>query len=315
MDLVGPDHDHAFAAELLPERPTRWYLTGFLTPTDAPMAQRFDETSPEEIDSPAEPGGLDDDADPDRQAASTTNRRSLLPSSMGVSVLVPANTNKLSAKVCWGDYAWQSPEGEHEPVIGEPESQAEGAEQAEEKGEGGAESQQSGKESDNGAEGGKSPHGWRRAPRSEVVAFDLPSPSDKPTHIAVPNSNGLVLVVTVRATVTHHLPRATKAVSVFLVNYRTADEERPYHAFAFQCCLELTCTEGFVARPDPRSWELEDEWDQRVADIQYRDVCEYAVGHGVSPDWEETDGQCATVRTTWIPSAPPPTPCAAPWTC
>lgn len=303
LDLIGPTNDHAFARELLPEPPTRWYLTGFLTPTDAPMAQRFDETSPEEIDSPAEPGGLDDDADPDRQAASTSNRRSLLPSSMGVSVLVPANTSKLSARVSWGDYAWQSPEGEHEPVIGEPESQADGAGHAEGRGEGTAESQQSKKEGGNGAEGGKSLRGWCRTPHSEVVALDLPSPSDKPTQMAVPNSNGLVLIVTVRATVTHHLPEGTKAVSVFLVNSRTADEERPYHAFAFQCGVELTCGEGFVARPDPRSWELEDEWDQRVADLQYRDVCEYAVGHGVSPAWDETDGRCETVRTTWIPSA------------
>jgi hypothetical protein len=29
LDLVGPDNDHAFANELLPESPTRWYLGGF----------------------------------------------------------------------------------------------------------------------------------------------------------------------------------------------------------------------------------------------------------------------------------------------
>ena len=88
LDLIGPDNDHTFANELLPEPPTRWYLTGFLVPTDAPIAQRFDETSPEEIDSPAEAAGLDDATDPDHQAASAANRRSLLPSSMGLSVLV-----------------------------------------------------------------------------------------------------------------------------------------------------------------------------------------------------------------------------------
>ncbi len=304
LDLVGPDNDHAFVAELLPEPPTRWYLTGFLTPTDAPMAQRFDETSPEEIDSPAEPGGLDDDANPDRQAASASNRRSLLPSSMGVSVLVPANTSELAAKVCWGDYAWQAPDGGHEPVGGEQESQADSAEQAENQEAGAGELQQKpAEETGGGTESDKAPRGWRRTPHTEVVTVDLPAPSDKPVHVPVPNSGGLVLVVTVRTTVTHRLPDGTKAVSVFLVNYRPADEKRPYRSFAFQCCLELTCEEGFVARPDPRSWEIEDEWDQRVADLQYRDVCEYAVGHGVSPDWDETDGRCETVRTTWIPSA------------
>lgn len=303
LDLIGPSNDHAFASELLPEPPTRWYLTGFLTPTDAPMAQRFDETSPEEIDSPAEPGGLDDDADPDRQAASTSNRRSVLPSSMGLSVLVPTNTSKLAARVCWGDYAWQAPEGDNEPVVGEQDSQGEGAEQAAGQSEGTVEPQQADEGQGDTAKGGRTPRGWRRTPHTEVVTLDPPPPGGKPLPVAVPNSGGLVLVVTVRSAVTHHLPDGTKAVSVFLVNSRPADEERPYRSFTFQCCLELTCKEGFVARPDPRSWELEDEWDQRVADLQYRDVCEYAVGHGVSPDWDETEGRCEMVRTTWIPSA------------
>lgn len=51
LDLVGPANDHAFARELLPETPLRWYLTGFLVPTDAPISQKFDESSVEEIDS------------------------------------------------------------------------------------------------------------------------------------------------------------------------------------------------------------------------------------------------------------------------
>jgi len=79
LDLVGPDNDHPFAAELLPESPSRWYLTGLLVPTDAPLDQKFDATSAEEIDSPAEGDGTDDTDGPDRPAA---NRRSLLPSSL-----------------------------------------------------------------------------------------------------------------------------------------------------------------------------------------------------------------------------------------
>ncbi|MCY2990753.1 MAG: hypothetical protein NTY19_23170 [Planctomycetota bacterium] len=39
LDLVGPDNGDAFAQELLPESPTKWYLTGYLVPTDAPMGQ------------------------------------------------------------------------------------------------------------------------------------------------------------------------------------------------------------------------------------------------------------------------------------
>ena len=69
---MGPDNSHPFAAELLPEAPNRWYLTGFLVPTNAPIAQRFDETSADEIDSAVDTEGTDDAINPDRQAA---NRR------------------------------------------------------------------------------------------------------------------------------------------------------------------------------------------------------------------------------------------------
>jgi len=37
LDLVGPCPGHAFANELLPENPTRWYLTGYLVPEIAPV--------------------------------------------------------------------------------------------------------------------------------------------------------------------------------------------------------------------------------------------------------------------------------------
>ena len=113
LDLVGPDNDHAFAKELLPESPTRWYLTGFLVPTAAPDDQRVDETSVDEIDAAsADAGGTDDATQPDRAAA----RRSILPSSMGLSVLVPGEAKTLEAIVSWGDYVYEGPEGEGEPA-------------------------------------------------------------------------------------------------------------------------------------------------------------------------------------------------------
>ena len=66
IDLVGPDNNHAFANELLPEAPSRWYLTGFLVPTGAPIDQRTDETATEEIDSGGDTEGTDDSQPPDR---------------------------------------------------------------------------------------------------------------------------------------------------------------------------------------------------------------------------------------------------------
>jgi hypothetical protein len=40
LDLVGPWPGHAFERELLPENPTRWYLTGYLVPEDAPVEHK-----------------------------------------------------------------------------------------------------------------------------------------------------------------------------------------------------------------------------------------------------------------------------------
>ena len=95
LDLVGPGNDHAFASELLPESPSRWYLTGFLVPTEAPLEQRTDVTATDEIDSGGEDDGADDGGAPDRAAA----RRSLMPSSMGLSVLVAVGVDELKVGV------------------------------------------------------------------------------------------------------------------------------------------------------------------------------------------------------------------------
>jgi hypothetical protein len=40
-----------------------------------------------------------------------------------------------------------------------------------------------------------------------------------------------------------------------------------------------------------------------MADLQYRDICEYAVGHNVSTELDLCEGHCRTVRTCWIPRA------------
>lgn len=59
---------------------------------------------------------------------------------------------------------------------------------------------------------------------------------------------------------------------------------------------------GFLSRPNLRSL-ASDEWDECVADLQYRDAGEYAVGHNVATQaFIETD-ECRRVRTHWIPQA------------
>ena len=60
LDLVGPRPGLGDANEILPQSPSRWYLTGFLVPIDAASSQKVDEEATEELDS-AESGGVDDD--------------------------------------------------------------------------------------------------------------------------------------------------------------------------------------------------------------------------------------------------------------
>ncbi len=80
--------------------------------------------------------------------------------------------------------------------------------------------------------------------------------------------------------------------------------------FIFQASLEVQSPEPLVARPDIRGLSAEQGYassidpDQRVADLQYRDVCEYAVGHGIATQADvDAQGQCRCVRTRWIPAA------------
>ena len=45
LDLIGPENGTDLEVELLPQAPSRWYLTGFLVPLGAGEAQRSDETA------------------------------------------------------------------------------------------------------------------------------------------------------------------------------------------------------------------------------------------------------------------------------
>lgn len=263
LDLVGPTGTLGTANETLFQGPSRWYLTGFLVPTEAEEAQRVDPTSDDELDQAAEPAGVDDDETPEPAAA----RRSYLPSSMGVSVLLPKNTSHLTAIVRYGDYIRV--------------------------------------EKDEGKEG---PVEWRRISREETLKIDLGSRLPASDNIPVPNSRGLELVWSLRGVpdtgILGGLPDGCRCVSIFLVNKRVpSPDEVSDEGFVFQAELEVKSDESFVARPNLRSLESND-WDERIADLQYRDACEFSVGHSVSTTAVvDDDCECRSVKTCWIPDA------------
>jgi hypothetical protein len=290
LDLVGPDNSHSFATELLPDLPSKWYLTGYLIPTDAPEEQREDATSPEQIENGE--SEANDTSTPDRAAS-----KNYLPSSMGLTVLVPADSTSLEATIEWGDYIWESNSGICEPGV------EGGCSQSEKEGER--------KKSLPGTSPGKD--GYRRIPRSEKVKVTIPKSQQRPLRILIPNSNGLYVNVVTR-TVGHttssaRLPVDTRSATIFIVNNRTPDldNNRAYRSFAFQVTLHIGADKHFVPRPDLRGCtesSIVDEWDEKVADLHYRDVYEYVVGHSVSAQSNiKADGSCSSVSSIWIPAA------------
>src|SRR5438093_12035969 len=107
LDLVGPGEQLGVEArvlgllnEVLPQRPSTWYLTGFLVPLEAGEEQKQDEQSADDLDQACDSKGSDDAVTPEPAAA----RVRYLPSSCGVSLLVPVDTKTLKIIVRWGDY-------------------------------------------------------------------------------------------------------------------------------------------------------------------------------------------------------------------
>src|SRR5207247_416992 len=148
---------------------------------------------------------------------------------------------------------------------------------------------------------------WKRTPREETVLVELPDASVSTQEKDVPQSDGLCVALSVRSVLSDGaeggIPPGTRSVSIFLVNRRRpAPDEVRDEAFAFQAQLEIHSEEPLVPRPNLQSLDS-DDWDERVADLQYRDVCEFAVGHSVSTDADVENGQCSIVCTRWIPCA------------
>ncbi|MES2177838.1 MAG: DISARM system helicase DrmA [Gemmatimonadota bacterium] len=280
LDLVGPmanlESDAKYASERLPMSPSRWYLTGFLVPSNAPDEQRSDEASQEEMDLA---GDSDIDGDEDVAPEKGAAKRLIFPASIGLSVLIPEGTDGLDAVITWGDYV--------------PEPKASAATE--------------GGEVDAAVGAVPIPRDqvWVRTPRSQSVRVPISAPGSKSKAVDVPGSGGIKLYSSARNTGggATGLKKGTQSVAVFLVNERTPEPtDEKDRAFIFQAKLELTCNDGFVPRPDPRRGS-EDDWDDKVADVQYADVFEYATGHGVSADWSVGAKTCTRAWTTWTPCA------------
>lgn len=270
LDLIGPRPDHpphaGYADELLPVAPSKFYLTGFIVPFEARAVANETEADEGTPDEVNKPVPGDDDNAPEQASA----RKAFFPSSIGLSALVPTAVDHLTVRLAWADYERIEPEDD-------PEGSTEGI--PEER-----------------AGGGR----WRRVPREAV--FELPVSDGR--H-GIPGDEKVEVVVSVRDIAdTGLVDQGARSVSVFVVNNRPPRSRATRDAaYLFQPDLQVTSPTPFVPRPDLRGRSTED-WDEQVADVQYRDAVEYVVGHNISGlAVKDADGLCRTVSSAWMPVA------------
>ena len=266
LDLIGPTPDDAiYAEETLDQAPSKWYLTGFLVPYEAPIEQRSDDTGNEELDQIDRVSSGDDENAPEKTFA----KKAFFPSSMGLSILVSQSAIQLDVTVEWGDYFPLTKEGSK----GEQDFEKQNLLEC-----------------------------WKRIPRQAKLIVPL---HQNHSSISIPDSNGLQLVVSIRPVPSEELvPAGSRSVSVFLVNQcKPASDKVRDTAYIFQTSLTICTDVPLVARPNLQGRSGND-WDEKVADLQYRDDYEYAVGHNVSAiAVTNPDGSCQHVHTAWIPTA------------
>jgi hypothetical protein len=112
-DLVGPDvcADNAdLAHELLTERPSRWYLTGFIAPEEGGSTASDADTVEqgvlgEDLEGEGEPepdpvlgSKSEDNGEPDPGAGG----RRIQPTSLGLTVLLRPDVQDIEALITWG---------------------------------------------------------------------------------------------------------------------------------------------------------------------------------------------------------------------
>lgn len=266
-DLVGahPDLDPDLDREIISgTSPSTWYLTGFLAPRRKDTRERRaekilgsaadDEKAEVQLDALRSAEGMEQGAPgpgnaADDGASERPPMRSFVPSSLGLTVLLPRSAKVLQARVTWGDYVTEPPLDKAVFLPDEREKAVQAGEQLKEP--------------------PKSSLDWRRIPRDERLAIDLESLQEGvPQRIVVRESaapqvpgGGLELVVTVRPAQTAGIDGVRDdvlAVSVFLVNARPETYRRFGDiAFCFQARLELQSADGFAPRDDRASYDAQ----------------------------------------------------------
>lgn len=280
-NLIGPhpERDPDLVREVIAgEAPSNWYLTGYLvphpdgghatpSPEDAAQEELIREHNEEGM-ADASGDGLEGEAD------SQPPRRTFLPSSLGLTVVVPDGEGLVEAHVTWGDYSPQPPLAD--ALVDAEAERPEGA-----------------------------PHRrdltWHRRPGAAQMTVRIGENCERP----IPGSNvrggALELVVRWGTPDVLRCPGepdlAVRRMSAFVVNRRPR-VRRGYDDVvnAHQVRLELRHEPGFASTPDITGYGSADS-DASLADLHYRDVPIYGAGHNTSIGWDE-GGELVTALWT-----------------
>ena len=265
LDLIGPGPEGEHADEALPgwERPSVWYLTGFLVPTGTPAAERTDDDEDDDFDNEVPGGGVPEESTQHGKRA----KRRFFPSSMGLSFLVRPAADMIRVTVTWGDYE----RGQHTDPAGKSIDAWLRTPRVE--------------TVDVRLDGTSSPvkHDVPNSGGLVLHTTERPIPTERLSGQIEPGTRAVsVFLVNER-------PPAD--------DRKGADE-----AYAFQAGISVECDAPFHPRPD-LSGQDDPSWDVQVTRLHYADTPAYATGHGVSADWTIEEDECRSVRTTWIGSS------------
>jgi hypothetical protein len=264
-DLVGPFDLDPTSTEVLSIAPLRWYTAGFLAPVEAPGVD------PSTEDDDAGAGDDEDDAETGGQEAQPKAPRRL-PSSLGISFLVPAGSASDAVEIMLSF-------GEYTLARGKRDGEAQ-------------------------TDGPLPPGTDQTWTRRSVGPLRKDLTLDRRTlEAGVEIAPGIWIEGHLGEARAPGLEPGTRAVTVFAVNRRPVTETTLLDAACiFQVALELRFPGGLVPRPNRRD-EGSPEWDEKVADLEFRDRMEWAVGHGVSAAPISADGRVIGARSTWLPRA------------
>jgi hypothetical protein len=289
-DLIGPGpQDSDLPRERLKEKPSGWYVTGYLAPVPEPSgpAEISEEGDLFEEGDPivGDDLGADSDSGPARAADDVPEDvppavRVRAPSSLGLTVLLYASVHEVEVDLSWGDYVTVPPLSREELL----EEKADAPEVV-----------------------------WDRVPGDAILRVPVPA-DGKRTTITVPNSGGaqrpsgaLQLELYARPYEVMEpdgAKRSLRVLTVMVVNRRSSVRRRYQDVtYAFQVRLAVRCEAGLHPRANMRGFGSKDI-DEAIADLHYRDVCEFAVGVNTSADWKaDPGGVVREAATDYLPTA------------